>query len=775
MTGALHVWHLTEDAPRRPLRVSAGERVHLGVGTWPITPGQSVWITWRAQGAVAEIEERADAVWERNENNNSFWSATIGPFASGETVEYRVHAEDGAERISGPVYSFSIGPKLHLALLWHQHQPMYRVAAARDDRPTLQQPWVRLHALRDYYSMPALVAEYPDVHVTFNLTPVLLSQIDDYLERSATDRHLELTLLPVERMTRAAREELLGTFFDADWHRQIFAHPRYRELFDKRARGDDFTLRDIQDLQMWSNLAWFGKEFRDGSVELVTGEVVGVHRFVEKTEGFSLADVRAMVDEQFKVLRAVMPIHRMLQERGQIEVSTTPLCHPILPLLIDTDKATIDLDGATLPRRFAYPEDANAQVRRAAFDYERRFDKAPDGMWPAEGAVSRSAVPIFARHGVRWIASDRGVLERSGRWGYRAEEPDVLCRPYLVREGESEVAIFFRDTALSDAIGFRYQHLAADDAAEQFVRELDARFVRHLAHDEDRVVSVILDGENAWGGYVEDGRPFLRALYARLAGTPSIQTVTMSEYLRGNQARSLRPHSPTTELHELFTGSWIDEARSRPGVDLGTWIGEPAENRAWELLADARRAIEDAPRERRGPALESAYVAEGSDWLWWFGDDQDSGNDEVFDELFRAHVRGVYQELGLEVPLQVAVPLVTRHVVWTFARPVSTVAPGDHLIVRTNCPGTLRWRADDLPERTVELEPVGGVLAGSRRFQASLGRIDPGVAGIRFRFLCGECGCARHDTCCRAELQTVQVDTRLAPAAETERTLAVHG
>jgi len=227
-----------------------------------------------------------------------------------------------------------------------------------------------------------------------------------------------LTLKPAETLTAEEREQVLSTFFDAHWHNQIFPHPRYKELFVQRRENHSFTVQDLRDLQMWFNLARFGQEFREGKVRLATGEVTSVRRFVEQGRDFSPADIEAMVAEQYKIMRAVVPIHRQLQERGQIEVSTTPFYHPILPLLVDTDRATIDRPGTTHPRRFAHPEDAEAQVRLAVECYQRCFGRPPRGMWPAEGAVSQFVVPSFARHKVHWIATDQGVLTRLGRWGY---------------------------------------------------------------------------------------------------------------------------------------------------------------------------------------------------------------------------------------------------------------------------------------------------------------------------------------------------------------------
>lgn len=301
---------------------------------------------------------------------------------------------------------------LYLALLWHQHQPVYKNTAHPTQVGSYIHPWVRLHAIRDYYSMAALVAEHPALHLTINLTPVLLWQIRDYVEHGATDQALELTLMPAETMRYHEREQLLSTFFDAHWHHQIFPHPRYKELFLLRQEGQPFTDQDLRDLQMWFNLAWFGPEFRIGEVPLVTGQAVSVRHFVEQERNFSVADVQAMVAAQYQIMQAVVPLHRQLQERGHVEVSTTPFSHPILPLLVDTDKATIDRPGASFPRRFSHPEDVEAQVQLAVAFYQQQFGISPRGMWPAEGAVSQSTIPFFARHNVQWIAAVRGAASR---------------------------------------------------------------------------------------------------------------------------------------------------------------------------------------------------------------------------------------------------------------------------------------------------------------------------------------------------------------------------
>lgn len=759
----MQLWHLTPDAPRLPHRVSPTECVRLIIGTWPVESGQSVWVTYRVESQRrTSTEERLEAIWQRNEGVNSYWQAELGAFARGERVTYTVHSRSLEGEIKGAPITFQVSPKLYLALLWHQHQPMYKDTSHPVQAGSYIHPWVRFHAIRDYYSMAALVAEHPDFHLTINLTPVLLWQIEDYVQRSATDRALDLTLKPAESLDHKEREEVLSSFFDADWHNQVFPHPRYNELFIQRREGRPFTAQDLRDLQMWFNLAWFGKEFREGEVKLVTGETVSVRRFIEQGRDFSVSDLEAMVAEQYKLIRAVIPIHRKLQEGGQIEVSTTPFYHPILPLLIDTDRATFDRPGTTYPHRFAYPEDAESQVRLAVEDYRERFGQPPRGMWPAEGAVSQSVLPLFARHGVRWLATDRGVLARSGQWGYNVDDPNVLCQPYRAEENEHAVTLFFRDTALSDAIGFRYYgYTDYEQAARDFVEEIKSRFARKLTGEADQVLTVVLDGENAWGAYRDDARPFLHALYGPLERDGEIQTVTFAEYLHGNPERSVAPHPLETQrkVHELFSGSWIDENGSSPGVDLGTWIGEDEENRGWELLGHARDFLVKtgvAP-DTAPAAFEALYMAEGSDWFWWFGADQDSGNDEEFDDLFRLHLKNIYRGLGAQPPAELDRNIVQHSVLWTFTRPVPQIQPRDRLTIRTNCPGILTWQYDDRPLHTADLIPAGGVMAGVHRYHLSLGPVEPLVQEVRFRFRCTQPGCSGKDICCDPREYTVQI------------------
>ena len=759
------VWHGTPDAPA-PLRPKAGKRIDIVVATWPVEPNQSVCVRWTRRGAAGErgSEAQTSAEWTHNQDGNSYWVARIGPFARGDVIEYSVEGTSTRGASFGPRRTFQVAPQLWLALLWHQHQPLYRDLTREEPKGAYVKPWVRLHAIRDYYSMAALASEQPGVHVTINLTPVLLEQIREYVRDGATDRALELSLTPVTSLSSSDREEVLRTFFDADWHNQIFVHPRYRELFAQRSAQATFSDQDVRDLQMWFNLAWFGQEFRNGEVPLVTGEVASVRRFVLKARDFTASDIEEMVSEQLKIMAGIVPLHRQLQDSGVLEVSTTPFCHPILPLLVDSDRATIDRPNTSLPRRFSHPEDAEAQVRLAVEQYGELFGRPLRGMWPAEGAVAEFVLPQFSSSAIGWIATDQGVLARSGKWGYRADLPEVLCRAYRPASELRGPSMFFRATAPSDEIGFRLQsasdpRAAVTDFLERLKREYGSR-----EDSDDRIITIALDGENAWGSYSDDGRPFLRALYAALADDDQIQTVTFSEYLEYRA----RAGAQESQLHELFTGSWIDEQGSAPGVDLGTWIGEAEENRAWDLLGKVRDALALVSPDRFSMARYALHAAEGSDWFWWFGDDQDSGSDAEFDDLFRSHLRSALALAGAPPIHEIEAHIVPHASVWTFSDQRAAVLATDRLVIRTNCAGAIEWWQDSAAGM-IELERVGGAIAGTARYECALGPFRQGSGDLVFRLICRHAGCCGGDPCCQGTTHHVHISARSRQASILER------
>jgi alpha-amylase/alpha-mannosidase (GH57 family) len=550
---------------------------------------------------------------------------------------------------------------IYLAIIWHQHQPVY----FKDPQTGVYaKPWVRVHATKDYVDMAAILEDYPDIRVTFNLTPSLLRQIQD-LEAGAKDAYWVLAEVPADRLGDEDKQFLLERFFDTN-RKVITRFPRYQELLVKRDGGMDYSEQDYRDLQVLFNLAWVDPDW------LAEEPLASL---VAKGSNFSEEDKQVLFTEHERLIAEVIPVHRRLQDAGQIEVTMTPFAHPILPLLVSTDLAKIAMPEVELPRqKFQFGQDAIEQVRLGAEMYEEIFGRAPLGMWPAEGSVAQEIITMVASQGIRWMASDEGVLANSlGFTGFTRDsnevvtEPDLLYRPYYVegRRG-GPVAMVFRDVVISDKVGFTYSGMPGRVAATDFINRIHAiqDKLQTMGAEGPHLVSVILDGENAWEHYDNDGKEFLHSLYTALSQDPNIKTVTPLEFL------AIAPDQPRIE--NLWAGSWINH-------DFSTWIGEEEENTAWEYLVETREFLlkyENGVRQPPSPeALAEAqilmYIAEGSDWFWWYGDDQDSGNDESFDQQFRDTLKQIYLILGDDPPGRLDVPIIPQ-------RPVSAdVAAAD--------------------------------------------------------------------------------------------------
>jgi alpha-amylase/alpha-mannosidase (GH57 family) len=549
-----------------------------------------------------------------------------------------------------------------VAILWHMHQPFYEDLATGEHLL----PWVRMHGLKDYYGMVAMLRDFPAVRMTFNLVPSLLVQLEAFADGRAHDASLVLSLKPAVDLDASDHAFMLGNFFHAQRQRMIEPHPRYAELLALRGDwpppdGDPgpsagrFTVEEWRDLQVWHKLAWIDPLYLERDPR--------VRRLVARGRGFSEDDKTLLREVEIEILNRVIPEYRDAAARGQIEVSASPFYHPILPLLCDTDVYLRTHPQARVPRRrFSHPEDAAEQLARAAACHERLFGRPPAGLWPSEGSVSDAMVPLVRRAGFRWMATDELILARtlgvtlSRDHRGHLEQPERLYRPYRVSAGGGQVTCAFRDHVLSDLIGFTYAGWPAEAAADDFVGRLveGGRRFRERTGGGEALIAVILDGENAWEHFEGGGRPFLRALYGRLAASPELRTVTMSEGCA----------AATEDLSGIFPGSWID-------ANFSIWIGHRDDRQAWSQLADARAVIDASP----GPpdavarAREELLIAEGSDWFWWYGDDHSSAHDADFDDLFRRHLRNVYTALGEAVPDQLFLTNITTEASAPAARP----------------------------------------------------------------------------------------------------------
>jgi alpha-amylase/alpha-mannosidase (GH57 family) len=547
-------------------------------------------------------------------------------------------------------------PPLHLMLMWHQHQPFY----PKDADGVYTRPWVRVHATKDYWDMAAMLEDHPGITATFNLTPVLLVQLED-LANGAKDIYWVVSEIAAEQLSDEDRLFIAERFFDVN-PKIIARFPRFQELADERAAAgaavvaSAWSPEDFRDLQVLFNLAWTDPRFLAEEP---------LRSLVSKGGGYTESDKDVIFTEHLRIIRDVIPLHARLWEAGRIEVTTTPLAHPILPLVADTNLALAGDPSAQLPtNRFREIADGDQHVGRGLDTAERLLGSRPTGMWPGEGAVAQDVMNLFSKNGVRWTATgedvlaqtlDIGSFERSANDTVVAAE--TLYRPYSVQVNQrAPVAMFFRDIRLSDQIGFEYSGLSADQAVDDFMTRLRSIYdsldiEAGLDSGKPHVVSVIMDGENAWEHYDNDGIDFLDILYRRLADTPWVTTTTPSSYLDTN--------GEPEPLRDIFPASWFQP-------NYATWIGEEEEADAWDYLyktrQDLRRAEQsgDFPQTTLDAALEAMLFAEGSDWFWWYGSDQDSGNDGYFDTAFRELLGQVYDALGLVRPAFVSVPIIPQ-------------------------------------------------------------------------------------------------------------------
>jgi len=534
-------------------------------------------------------------------------------------------------------------PKVNVVLCWHMHQPQYQ------DQFThrVHLPWTYLHAIKDYADMAAVVEQVPQSKVVVNFTPVLLDQIDDYIQQfdryfhygePFNDRLLatlaavtigpteSLRLFIIKQCIRANEKRLIERF--SPYHdlvqlaRQALNKPGYLAYLDEQF---------FFDLLVWYHLVWMG--------ETVRAENETVQRLIRKSKGFTSKDRKELLGVIDSLIRSVVPRYRHLAESGQMEISVTPDKHPILPLMLDFKSALEAMPKSALPHRDHYPggqERAIEHVKNGLKTFERHFGFQPVGCWPSEGALSEPTLALLSDKQFQWTATGGGVLHNTKN----ANKLDNLCIHHGFQVREYPITCFFRDDNLSDLIGFTYSGWNETDAVNNLIHHIENIRVA-CGYQEDTIVPIIMDGENCWEYYANNGYHFLKELYARLVDHPKINLTTFRDYIK--------THKKRTPLPSLVAGSWVYGSFS-------TWIGDPAKNRAWDLLCQAKddydRVIASgklAP-EIALRAKEQLAICEGSDWFWWFGDYNPTESVSDFDQLYRTHLKNLYRFLDEPAP-----------------------------------------------------------------------------------------------------------------------------
>ena len=533
--------------------------------------------------------------------------------------------------------------KLKVVLCWHMPQPQYSEPMGG----SYQLPWTYLHAIKDYVDMAWHLEQIPEARAVVNFAPTLLEQIDDYDQQlkgrfkgtgCLKDPLLIALDSPVQPVHIEERQTILNACLRANDEKLIAPFP----IFAKLAEMARWVLEDKQrlaylndqflvDMLVWYHLVWMGESVRRNDIR--------IQALMKKGQQFNFHDRRQLMIVIGELLSDVIPRYRRLAEAKKVELSVTPYAHPIVPLLLDINSTLEAMPDALLPQIRQYPGGdvrTDWHMEKGLEVFESFFGFRPKGCWPSEGAVSKPTIESVAKHGFSWTASGENVLRNSLQ---KSALPDnSIHKPYQLEAVGP--ACFFRDDGLSDLIGFTYTKWSAEDAVNDFIHHL-TNIKATTEDDADRVVSVILDGENAWEHYSYNGFYFLQNLYKQLSRHPDIELTTFSDCLENGVKPALLP--------EMVAGSWVYGTFS-------TWIGDVDKNRAWDLLSQAKQVYDEkiAAAEIDEELLQAIdkqlAICEGSDWFWWFGDYNAADSVSDFERLFRLHLSNLYQMLGEEVP-----------------------------------------------------------------------------------------------------------------------------
>lgn len=531
---------------------------------------------------------------------------------------------------------------MSVVLMWHMHQPEYRDLRTG----TVHLPWTYLHAIKDYVDMAAHLEAVPEARAVVNFAPILLEQIEDYVEQitayleghgAIRDPVLAELAEPALPGNETARLRLMQDCLRANQERMIERFEPYQRLATMaewyQTHPESLIYASNQflaDLLVWYHLSWMAESVRRSDTR--------IQRLQDKACNFTLHERRELLHIILEQMQSLVPRYRELAERGQVELCMSPYAHPIVPLLLDITSAREAMPDIHLPVTTEYPGgEARAQwhLQKGLESFERVFDRKPVGLWPSEGGVSQQALKLFADNDFRWVASGGSVLHNSH------DAHSKSCSHRVYRFGDAPIDCFFRDDGLSDLIGFNYSDWHAEDAVGNLIEHME-NIANACPNRDDCVISIILDGENAWEYYPENGYYFLNQLYRSLTENPHLQLTTFEQFLAEKSPQ------PAHE-EKLVAGSWVYGTFS-------TWIGDSEKNRGWEILVEAKRTFDEqlaagrlSPEEIEAAERQLA-ICEGSDWFWWFGDYNPSATVGQFDQLYRMHLANLYQMMNVEAP-----------------------------------------------------------------------------------------------------------------------------
>ncbi len=552
--------------------------------------------------------------------------------------------------------------KLSLAIYWHMHQPVYEIEG------TYLMPWARLHAVKDYLDMVLVLEKFPKLKLNFDVVPALMDTVVDYTE-GRHDIHSELSVSDVYTMSDEEKAFVLNNFFSPKFETMIFRSENYKNLYQKRFSKDtcnpeEFSPQEISDLMALFNLVWIDSVHYSRYPRL--------KELWDKQYNYSLDDRIEIISIHRQIMEEIIPTYKKYLTEGRIEMTTSAYYHSILPILIDlkaSTKSTLTTEG--LPSAWGMIDDARAQIKKSLDRVEEIMGIRPKGFWPPELCLGPKTLSILAKEGIEWTISDEGILSDSINFDFirdfkgNLNDPYHLLKVYEYQTKTTPINVIFRDRSIANLINFEYAGLDSKMAANDLYDKIKVTQSKLLVSPDDtHLLTIALDGENCWENYQNDGNEFLNNIYSLLENDDSLETVLITDYIHNDKRKKT--------LNKIHSGSWIDKT-------FQYWIGESTKNKAWSYLKETHDVFETFAKENKeNPNLEIAYrelmIAEGSDWFWWYGEPNNSGQDYVFDYMYRERLKNVYLVLGLEPPEHLNNSLITK-VEMPFKHPTRMISP----------------------------------------------------------------------------------------------------
>lgn len=529
--------------------------------------------------------------------------------------------------------------KISVAFYWHMHQPVYELGGV------FLMPWVRLHAVKDYLDMVKILDKYPKLKLNINIVPALLDEIIQYAEKGFDDIHSTLTVSDIENLTESEKEYILNNFFNSKYETMVYNYPLYRKLFKKRfstqnVNIDNFSNQEFSDLMALFNLSWIDPTHYEKYPEL--------KKLAEKGENYTKSDRIKIIDLHKDIIKEIVPTYKKYIEEGRIELTTSPYYHPVMPVLCDFKTTSANLiSKENIPDNLDLQDDAYYQVKSALDRIEEVFGVRPKGFWASEYCLTDKVLELFSKEGIKWTISDESILSKSINFEFirdfkgNIEDPYYLLKTYTLNFEKTKIDVIFRDSHIPNLINFEYYNMDEALAANDLYNKIKSIQNKLIASpDENHLLTIALDGENCWENYKNDGSDFLNMIYSKLEKDDSIETVLISDYISEDKNKK--------NLNKIYPGSWINK-------DFNFWLGDPVKNLAWKYIDNVRKDLKEFIKEKPeneniSRAKRELYITEGSDWFWWYGEPNNSGQDNVFDFLFREHLKNIYKLMDENYP-----------------------------------------------------------------------------------------------------------------------------